>query len=99
MSDKYTIDAETFEEDEIPLWKLKETQDARELEKNINFPERSTYSVGDIVNGFEIIKRKRSKDGQRWLKQVRFRCTKCNKEFSRNISTVKDLKKCKFCKE
>ncbi|MEJ2373745.1 MAG: hypothetical protein P8Y22_06140 [Sulfurimonas sp.] len=99
MTDKYTIDTEEFEEDEIPSWKLKEIQNAKELESNINNPQRCTYSVGDVINGFEIINRKRSKDVKRWLKQVRFRCTKCSKEFSRNISTVKNLKKCKFCKE
>lgn len=99
MTDKYTIDTEEFEEDEIPSWKLKEIQNANELESNINNPQRCTYSVGDVINGFELIDRKRSKDGRRWLKRVRFRCAKCSKEFSRNISTVKNLKKCKFCKE
>lgn len=99
MSDRYTIDTEEFEEDAIPSWKLKEIQNAKELESEFNNPQRSSYSLGDIINGFELIKRKRSKDGKRWLKQVRFRCTRCSKEFSRNISTVKNLKKCKFCKE
>ena len=98
MSEKYTIDTEEFTEDELPSWRLKELENARELEEAINNPERATYAIGDIVNGFKIINRRRSKDGKRWLKQVRFRCTKCQHEFSRNISTVKNLKKCGFCK-
>jgi len=98
MSEKYTIDTEEFTEDEHPSWRLKEIQNAKELEAAINNPQRTTYSIGDIVNGFEIINRKRSQDGKRWLKQVRFKCTQCHHEFSRNISTVKNLKKCRFCK-
>jgi hypothetical protein len=97
MIDKYTIDTEEFFEDDIPSWKLREIQGAQEAEQQINSPERCTYSIGDIVNGFEIMNRKRSKDGKRWLRQVRFKCMKCHQEFSRNISTVKNLKKCKFC--
>jgi len=97
MSDKYTIDEDDFIEDELPSWRAKELESAREVEETINNPERKFYGVGDILNGFEIINRRRSKDGKRWLKQVRFRCTQCGSEFSRNISTVKNLKKCKFC--
>lgn len=93
MSDKYTIDTEDFEEEEIPSWKLKEIQDAKELASIIDNPQRSTYSTGDIVNGFEIIGRKRSKDGKRWLRQVRFRCTLCKKEFSRNYQYRKKPQK------
>ncbi|OQX58717.1 MAG: hypothetical protein B5M52_04925 [Helicobacteraceae bacterium 4484_230] len=90
--DKFTIDTEEFEEDDVPLWLLKQQEDAKYAEEKTNKNEKITYKEGDQVGNFLFVRYIKFKN------RAMFRCTECGKQFQYNIYSIKNKKRCKWYK-
>lgn len=83
---------ESFEEDEIQPWLLKQREDALEVEKAANTYEKITYNEGDQVGNFLFVRYMKYKN------RAIFACPDCGKKFQYNIYTIKNKKRCKWYK-
>jgi transposase-like protein len=83
---------ESFEEDEIQPWLLKQRENALEAEKAANIHEKITYNEGDQVGNFLFVRYMKYKN------RAIFACSDCGKKFQYNIYTIKNKKRCKWHK-
>jgi len=83
---------ESFEEDEIQPWLLKQREDALAAEKAANTHEKITYNEGDQVGNFLFVRYMKYKN------RAIFACPDCGKKFQYNIYTIKNKKRCKWYK-
>ncbi|QFR50307.1 hypothetical protein FJR48_11460 [Sulfurimonas lithotrophica] len=90
--DKYTVDAEPFEEDEEPTWLVKQREDAKLTEEAYLKNEKLTYKAGQQVGNFLFVKYNKAKN------RATFECQDCSRRFTYNIYSIKNKKRCKWYK-
>ncbi len=91
--DKYTVDDDPFDEEELPSWLIKQQEDAAEAEALANTHQKTVYKEGDQVGNFLFVKYMRYKN------RAVFACPDCGKKFQYNIYTIKNKKRCKWYKK
>lgn len=90
--EKYTVDTDDFEEDEIPSWLLKQQEDAEHAEALANRNEKVVYKEGDQVGNFLFVRYMKYKN------RAVFQCQECGKKFQYNVYGIKNKKRCKWYK-
>ncbi|MEA1919227.1 MAG: hypothetical protein U9N52_05255 [Campylobacterota bacterium] len=86
------IPDDTFEEDEIQPWLLKQQEDAKEAEARANKNEKIIYKEGDQVGNFLFVR------SMKYKNRAIFACPDCGKKFQYNIYTIKNKKRCRWYK-
>ena len=92
MSERYTVDTDPFEEDELPPWLRKQHEDAVHAETSARKNGKTLYQEGDRVGNFIFVKYSKFKN------RAVFACPLCGKRFQYNVYTVKNKKRCKWYK-
>ena len=90
--DKYTVDAEPFEEDEEPTWLIKQREDAKFAEEAVLKNEKIVYKEGQQVGNFLFVKYNKAKN------RATFECQDCGRRFTYNVYAIKNKKRCKWYK-
>jgi hypothetical protein len=90
--ERYTLDTEPFEEDDLPPWLLKQQEDAKAAEERANSNEKTRYKEGDQVGNFLFVRYMKYKN------RAVFACSECGKKFQYNIYTIKNKKRCRWYK-
>ncbi len=81
-----------FEEDNEPLWLLKQREDALLAEQALEYKEKIVYRAGQQVGNFLFVRYNKYKN------RATFACQECGRHFSYNIYNIKNKKRCKWYK-
>ncbi|UFS63655.1 hypothetical protein LOH54_05855 [Sulfurimonas sp. HSL-3221] len=92
MTERYTADTGTFEEDEEPLWQRRAREDAQNAEALAARNDKTVYREGDQVGNFLFVRYMKAKN------RAIFACPDCGKKFQYNVYTIKQKKRCKWYK-
>lgn len=90
--ERFTADSDPFEEDEIPLWLVRQQEDAAEAARLASQNEKILYKEGDQVGNFLFVRYMAYKN------RAIFACQECGRRFQYNIYTIKNKKRCKWQK-